>query len=564
MTQRPDHADDSCSVNQTVPAGSRVVEAPPALVPDHIPPASSSLPLPEQSNNANNNNRSGTSRAAAAVEHDAPLGSPRAVTAPSSDNEKAAPADQVQPHAAAGNTADNSNGDDDFPEGGLEAWLVVFGSFCAMISVYGLINSAAIFESYFSNNQLKGYDSSTIGWIFSVYLFLVFFAGIQAGPIFDAYGPRWLVAVGSIMVVASQMLLSVSTEYYQILLTYSVLGGLGGALLNVPAYGVIAHFFKARRGLATGMAATSGSIGGIAFPFLFQATFPRLGFGWSTRISGFILLALAVPANLLVRSRLTPTKKKLKLQQQQQQDVTEQGTVTAVTAGPPSTKSSVMPDWSLFKDSKYLLCCLGLWFMEWGIFIPLTFIVSYAADHKASSSSSSHNDTAGPAYTLLALLNVGSFFGRFLPGFLADKVGRFNVIVVTNGLCAATILGLWLPVAWVPAGPGADALLIVFVIVFGFMSGSNLGLFPVCIGQLCEARDYGRFYSTALMLGSFGTLTSVPIGGALLSVGGGGGAASEQGWNALIVFAALSYFIAMSCFLAARVLATSWRVKEVF
>lgn len=507
---------------------------------------------------------------------------------PSNSEEKKTTSSHPAAAAAADNNDDNDvNDDDNFPEGGLQAWLVVFGSFCAMISVYGLINSAAIFESYFSNNQLKGYDSSTIGWIFSVYLFLVFFAGIQVGPLFDGYGPRWLVAVGSIMVVASQMLLSVSTEYYQILLTYSVLGGLGGALLNVPAYGVIAHFFKARRGLATGMAATSGSIGGIVFPFLFQATFPTLGFGWSTRISGFILLALAVPANLLVRSRLTPTKKKLKLQQQrqaqQQLSTAEQGAAIASTNavttpidGPAATKSSVMPDWSLFKDSKFLLCCLGLWFMEWGIFIPLTFIVSYAADHKASSSSSSsssggggghHNDTAGSAYTLLALLNVGSFFGRFLPGFWADKIGRFNVIVVTNGLCAATILGLWLPVGWATPGPSADALLIVFVVVFGFMSGSNLGLFPVCIGQLCEARDYGRFYSTALMLGSFGTLTSVPIGGALLSLGGrsgGGGGASEQGWNALIVFAALSYFIAMSCFMAARVLATSWRVKEVF
>lgn len=555
MTQGVNHADDSCPVNQTVPAGSRV-EAPPALVPDHLPPQAA---LPDQHN----------------------------ITAPSTahhaqvrDSEKSAQGaapQQQQPQAVLVSSSDAAahNDDDDFPEGGLQAWLVVLGSFCAMVSVYGLINSAAIFESYFSNNQLRGYDSSTIGWIFSVYLFLVFFAGIQAGPIFDGYGPRWLVFVGSIMVVASQMLLSISTEYYQILLTYSVLGGLGGALLNVPAYGVIAHFFKARRGLATGIAATSGSIGGIAFPFLFQATFPRLGFGWSTRISGFILLALSIPANLLVRSRLTPTKKKLKLEQQAaaasngEHGVAPVGAAAAAT----TTKSSVMPDWSLFKDSKFLLCCLGLWFMEWGIFIPLTFIVSYAADHKAAATPGSpdHNETAGSAYTLLALLNVGSFFGRFLPGFLADKVGRFNVIVVTNGLCAATILALWLPVAWLEPGPGADALLIVFVLVFGFMSGSNLGLFPVCIGQLCEARDYGRFYSTALMLGSFGTLTSVPIGGALLSLGGrvagaagGHGAASEQGWNALIVFAALSYFIAMSCFMAARVLATSWRVKEVF
>lgn len=102
--------------------------------------------------------------------------------------------------------------EDTFPEGGLEAWSVVFGSFCAMLSVFGIINSAAVFESYFSSNQLKEYDPSTIGWIFSVYLFIVFFAGMQAGPIFDRHGPRALVAAGSLLVIASQMLLGLCTS----------------------------------------------------------------------------------------------------------------------------------------------------------------------------------------------------------------------------------------------------------------------------------------------------------------------------------------------------------------
>ncbi|KAK6080076.1 transporter MCH4-like protein 10 [Seiridium cupressi] len=406
--------------------------------------------------------------------------------------------------------------EDSFPEGGIRAWLVVFGSFCTMLSVYGLINSSAVFESYFATNQLADYDSSTIGWIFSIYLFVVFFAGIQVGPIFDRHGPRLLVAVGSVLVVASQMLLGLCTEYYQILLTYSVLGGLGGALLNVPAYGIIAHYFKQRRGLATGIASTAGSIGGIVFPLLMQGLLPRLGFAWTTRIIGFILLGLAIPANLLLRTRLPPSDKVI----------------------------SVMPDWSLFHDLKFSLTCAGVWFLEWGLFVPLTFVVSYAADH---------GQDATAAYILLVYLNVGSFFGRCLPGLVADRIGRFNVIIMTISLCVVTILAFWLP-----AG-SSHALLIVFVFTFGFASGSNLGLYPVCLGQLCDSRDYGRFYSTSLMVGSFGTLTSLPIGGALRDVGD-----FQQGWLALILFSALSYAIAMSCFLGVRVLAVSWHVKKVF
>lgn len=96
----------------------------------------------------------------------------------------------------------------DFPEGGLEGWLVVFGSFCAMISVFGLINSSAVFESYFSTHQLAEHTPSEIGWIFSLYLFIVFFVGIQVGPVFDHFGGRILVAVGSLLIAASLLILS--------------------------------------------------------------------------------------------------------------------------------------------------------------------------------------------------------------------------------------------------------------------------------------------------------------------------------------------------------------------
>lgn len=96
----------------------------------------------------------------------------------------------------------------DFPEGGITGWLVVFGSFCAMLSLFGLINSAAVFESYFSTNQLVENTPPEIGWIFSLYLFIVFFVGIQVGPIFDRFGARVLVAVGSLLIVLSLVLLS--------------------------------------------------------------------------------------------------------------------------------------------------------------------------------------------------------------------------------------------------------------------------------------------------------------------------------------------------------------------
>lgn len=103
-------------------------------------------------------------------------------------------------------------GDDEtYPEGGLQAWLVVLGAWCALLAAPGLMNSIATFQTYIGTHQLSSYDEGTIGWIFSLYSAFTFFCGIYIGPLFDRYGPRWLILPGSICIVASMMLLSVCT-----------------------------------------------------------------------------------------------------------------------------------------------------------------------------------------------------------------------------------------------------------------------------------------------------------------------------------------------------------------
>ena len=113
--------------------------------------------------------------------------------------------------AATDRSTDSNDGDEDFPEGGLRAWLGVFGSFCAMFMVFGIVNSTGAFQDYFSSNQLRDYSPDQIGWIFSLNLFLVFLCGIYTGVIFDAHGPKIVVAVGSVAIVLSMMLLSFCT-----------------------------------------------------------------------------------------------------------------------------------------------------------------------------------------------------------------------------------------------------------------------------------------------------------------------------------------------------------------
>ena len=99
-----------------------------------------------------------------------------------------------------------------YPEGGLRAWMVVFGAWAGMCACFGQMNSIGTFQAYISANQLKQYSPSAVGWIFSLYVFLAFFCGVQIGPIFDARGPRVLVLLGSILNVTSLTLLGSCTS----------------------------------------------------------------------------------------------------------------------------------------------------------------------------------------------------------------------------------------------------------------------------------------------------------------------------------------------------------------
>ncbi|KAL4755577.1 MFS monocarboxylate transporter [Aspergillus foveolatus] len=345
--------------------------------------------------------------------------------------------------------------DNYYPEGGAQAWLCVFGSFMGLVGSLGLVNSTGTFQAYLESHQLKMQGSGATGWIFGLFTFLTFFCGIQIGPIFDARGPRLLVFLGAILIMVMVVGVGFCREYWQFILTIGVAGGVGTSLIFTPSIAAVGHFFHKKRGLATGIAVSGGSIGGVIIPLTLESLFDKYGFAWATRVVALVcFLSLAI-ASALVSSRL-PTK--------------------------PFSKENILPDLRILRERKFLLTTLSIFFIEWGLFIPITYISSYALAHGLPTKLS---------YQLLAILNAGSFFGRMLPGFLADSIGRFNTLLITVAFCLACNVCLWMP-----AG-NSVALLIVYCALFGFASGSNISLTPVCIGQLCRTEHYGRYYATA-------------------------------------------------------------------
>lgn len=185
---------------------------------------------------------------------------------------------------------------------------MIFGSFCIIAGTFGLISSVGLFQSYWQTHQLSAYTSRDIGWIAAVNVFLNLFLGVQIGPLFDRYGPRWLVLSGSVVYVVSLVLLAECSKYWHFMLVYGILSGVSSAFLTTTALAVVAHWFEVRRGLASGIAFAGSSFGGIAFPLTLKPAFEHLSWAWSLRLVALIVLILMVVGNLCIRGRLPPRK----------------------------------------------------------------------------------------------------------------------------------------------------------------------------------------------------------------------------------------------------------------
>lgn len=328
-------------------------------------------------------------------------------------------------------------------------------------------------QDYISTHQLSTYSVRDVGWITALLVFLTLFLGVQVGPLFDRYGPRMLLISGSLASVTSYLLLAQCTKYWHFMLSLSILGGISSAVITTVGIAVLSHWFYRRRALASGICMAGSSAGGAIIPLLLRTLFREYGWTWSIRIIAFMALACYTAGILLIKGRL-----------------------------PAGDFSRASVDLGAFKAPRLFFLAVAVFAFEFIIFGCAALLPSYVRYAGL--------DLDVQFYSL-TVLNSMSLLGRILPGFAADKIGRFNIL-----LSLAVVTLLVMASVWIPIGSHNEATLYAVVAVFGFGSGGWISLAPVCAGQLCRTEEYGRFYGTVYSVAAFGVLLTVPVGGELL------------------------------------------------
>ncbi|KAL9006795.1 MAG: hypothetical protein Q9188_000482 [Gyalolechia gomerana] len=186
------------------------------------------------------------------------------------------------------------------PDGGLRAWLQVLGAFMLWFNSWGILNAFGVFQTYYESGELFTNSSFDISWIGSIQSFMLLAVGVFAGPVYDRGYPLTLLFVGSFGVVFGHMMLSLCTEYWQVVLAQGTCVGLGAGCLFVPSVSLLPTYFSTKVGLAIGIGSSGSSIGGIIYPIVLYRLIDRIGFAWSVRVVAFIALGtLFIPLTVM-------------------------------------------------------------------------------------------------------------------------------------------------------------------------------------------------------------------------------------------------------------------------
>jgi MFS family permease len=389
------------------------------------------------------------------------------------------------------------------PNGGFTAWLQVAGAFMIFFNTWGLINTFAVFQTYYESGALFTESSSNISWIGSIQCFLLQVTGIVAGPIYDRGHLRLLLFTGSLMVVFGYMMLSLCHEYWQALLAQAICVGLGSGLLFTPTVSLLPTWFSSHIGLAVGIASSGSSLGGVIYPIVLYRLIGPIGFPWAVRTLAFIALGTFIIPVIVMKQRIKPPKPRAVI------------------------------DWSAFTDTPYIAFAIAVLIVFIGNSV-LIFYISYYPINKGFT-----NNSLG--FYMVAIFNAASIFGRIAPNALSDRIGVFNTFVPMALILSITVFCM--------LGVANAAGMVVEAVITGFFSGVIVALPPVCFAMLTENKALiGTRIGQGFAIGGLGLLIGGPSAGAIL------GTTDPLDWTGLWVYGGVSIAIAGFILIAVRVM----------
>ncbi|XP_075972249.1 uncharacterized protein LOC142974039 [Anticarsia gemmatalis] len=186
------------------------------------------------------------------------------------------------------------------PDGGY-GWVVTFAYalnnvvVLPLITSFGLVLQEAMSDTDLTRPQVTIVIvlNHSIGMLLSLF----------GGPTLQGYGYRKVAVAGALFISVGLMFTSISSEFWQFILSYSIICSMGISAIMAAFTLAINSFFKEKRGRAVGVGMSITGLGAIYMPLLISVLI--YAYGW--RYAVLILSAICLHS-LLAACLLRPAK----------------------------------------------------------------------------------------------------------------------------------------------------------------------------------------------------------------------------------------------------------------
>ena len=303
------------------------------------------------------------------------------------------------------------------------------------------------------------------------------------GRLQDKYSPRPVIIAAGIVLGLGFFLAQFTTEAmpWWLWLTYGVLGGFGMGMAYTTTIACCQKWFPDRRGFITGIIVAALGFGGLIFTFIAETYIKSHGVLKTFAMLGIVFLLVTVAGSFFIKN---PPK-----------DYMPKGwTPPALKNGliaQSFTPLEVLRTPQFYMITFALMCATAAGSMM----IPMAKILGLQDDSGL---------TAKAAVAGVMIITGFNSAGRLIWGWVSDKLGRKNTLLILLLVTAASIVGVSFVKGY---------LMLVFIGIIGFSYGGYLGVFPALTADFFGTKNVATIYGMVLLgFGAGAVASSYTVG----------------------------------------------------
>lgn len=335
-----------------------------------------------------------------------------------------------------------------------------------------------------------GWSRSVLAGAFSIFTLVSGGAGPVLGALADRFGPRRLILIGGVLLAGSLWADSLVTRAWHLYLTFGLLTAVGVATAGwTPAVVMVQRQWKARLGLALGIAGSGVGLGIFLVVPLCQALIDGFGWRWAFRALATLCALWILPATYL-----------------------------AIRDTPPSPRAPAAraeADRSPAGEHSLGLALANPSFRLIGLAVFLGSICSQTLHVHQAAFLVDHGLPAMTAASVISVVGASSIVGKTGGGWISDHLSRELVYALGMIGMIFSVGVLWLvalaPSAWLALG---------YAVLFGLGYSVTAFIVPAMMSDRFRGPHFGSIFGATQVASALGSALGAWLAGRIFDATG--------------------------------------------